>query len=333
MARKPNPDAVIENDPVAPEVAAALSQTQDVVVALQGAHNDERDTLNQIIGQVQMGRALSKFADVVSLTKLAHIKETRMYKALAGKKGVDREGNEIADVGTWEGFCLALGTSKTKVDEDILNLKTFGQEAMADLSRIGAGYRELRQLRKLPDDEKTALLEAAQSGDKEVFLDLAEEIISRQTAAKAIADENFSELEKEHQTQGEILAEAKQETLSLKAELKKLKPGTTMWENAIADLKEEITKLQNFIDESVARQDEAVDAIDSWLTAHVVNQPGYDPEAPFVMPAQALTVLVHLDDCINRSAHLVAAARHKLHNEFGSYLADARRHLLIDSEE
>lgn len=333
MARKTTPSAVIESSTIAPEVEAALSQTQEVMSALQGAQSEERDTLNQIIGQVQMGRALSKFADVVSLTKLAHIKETRMYKALAGKKGTDREGNEIADVGTWEGFCLALGTSRTKVDEDILNLKTFGEEAMADLSRIGAGYRELRQLRKMPQDEKTALLEAASTGDKDTFLDLAEEIISRNAASKTLAEENYAELDKEHQTQGEILAEVKEESHRLKMELKKLKPGTAMWEKSISDLKEEITNLQSFIDESVARQDESIDAINAWLTEHVVNQPGYDPDADFVMPASALTVLVHLDDCINRSAHLVAAARYKLQNEFGDHIANARRHLLVDSEE
>lgn len=329
MTREKKPTTKVEEQELAPEVAQASADIQNTVAALQTAHSDDRDLLNQLLGQAQMADSFAKFSVTVTTSKLAYVKENKLYKALAGKKTGD--GHQFS--GTWEEFCFLLGRSREQVDEDIRNLNSLGADALESMSRMGIGYRELRQYRRLPEDEKTALLEAAKTGDKDTFLDLAEEIISRNAASKALADENYAELQKEHQTQGEILAEAKQEALTLKAELKKLKPGTAIWENSIAELKEEITNLQNFIDESVARQDEAIDAIDSWLTQHVVNQPGYDPETPFVMPAQALTVLVHLDDCINRSAHLVAAARHKLHNEFGAELADARRHLLADSEE
>ncbi len=33
---------------------------------------------------------------------------------------------------------------------DIANLRTFGEEALESMSRMGIGYRELRQWRKLP---------------------------------------------------------------------------------------------------------------------------------------------------------------------------------------
>lgn len=333
MARKKTDNQELDTTEIAPEVAEALSQTQNTVAELQSAHSEERDTLNQLIGQIQMTGAIAKLTTVVGLTKLAHIKETRMYKALAGKKGVARDGSEIADVGTWEGFCLAIGTTRQKADEDILNLKSFGEEALEDLSKVGAGYRELRQLRKLPDDEKTALIEAAKSGDKDVFLDLAEEIISRQAASKALADENYSELQKDHQTQGEILAEVKEENTRLKLELKKLKPGTKMWHEAIAPLKEEIAHHQTFIDESLARHMDAVEAIDAWITAEVTSKPDYDPEADLVIPTQAITVLLQLDECINRSANLIAAARNHLQNEYGPEIAAARRQQLEETTE
>lgn len=329
MARKPTPTADIKQDPVTPELSAALSQTQEVVAALQGAHSDERDLVNQLLGQAQMADAFGKFSQTVWASKLAFVKENKLYKAIAGQK----TPNGLELKGSWEDFCSLLGISDEKANQDIANLKAFGESALESMSRMGIGYREMRQYRRLPEDEKTALIEIAKSGDKEALVEFAETIFEKHSKEKQASQEKFTELEKEHQTQGEILAEAKQEALSLKAELKKLKPGTTMWENAIVDLKAEITSLQSFIDESVARQDEAIDAIDSWLTTHVVNQPGYDPESPFVMPAQALTVLMHLDECINRSAHLIAAARQKLHNEFGADLAAARQHLLIDSEE
>ncbi|MFC0831894.1 hypothetical protein ACFHPO_31995, partial [Pseudomonas aeruginosa] len=159
----------------------------------QGMH-EERDLVNQILGQVQMARSIARFADVVSLSKLAHIKETKLYRALQGKKGFDPDGNEIADVGTWDGFCQALGLSRSKVDEDLTNLNAFGEEALNQLSAIGAGYRELRQWRKLPDDARSALIEAAKQGNKDAVEYLAEELIATHTKEKAALEKQVEDL-------------------------------------------------------------------------------------------------------------------------------------------
>ncbi|EKB5404911.1 hypothetical protein OOP60_005415, partial [Salmonella enterica] len=141
---------------------------------------EERDLLNQLLGQAQMADAISKFSRTVRLSKLAHVRENRLYKGLRGKK----MPNGSALSGTWEEFCSLLGYSKDKVDLDIQNLRTFGEEALESMSRMGIGYRELRQFRKLPEDSKTALIEVAKEGDKESLLDLAEELIARQNDEK-----------------------------------------------------------------------------------------------------------------------------------------------------
>lgn len=193
MARKPTKKNTPIEDPIQEDVAEVLEASQQAVATLQAAHSDERDTVSRIIGHYEMARSIASFADVVSLSKLAHIKETRMYKALAGKKGVDKEGNEIADVGTWDGFCAALGLSRSKVDEDLTNLRAFGEEALQQLTSVGAGYRELRQFRRLPEDEKTALIEVAQSGDKDSFIDLAEGIIGKHIKEKAELNKKLEE--------------------------------------------------------------------------------------------------------------------------------------------
>lgn len=161
-----------------------VDESVNTLAALQAGYNDERDLANQIFGQIQMGMAISKFTDVVSLQKLKHIKETKMYRALSGQKGVDRDGAEIPDVGTFDGFCRALGTSASKVDEDLKNLAVFGEEALAQLTKAGAGYRELRQYRRLPEDQKSALIEAAKVGDKDSFLELAEDLIAKHAKEK-----------------------------------------------------------------------------------------------------------------------------------------------------
>jgi hypothetical protein len=199
--------------------AEKVAEIQNTAAALIDSNNDERDTLNQMIGQIQMTGAIAKLTTVVGLTKLAHIKETRMYKALAGKKGVDRNGAEIADVGTWEGFCLAIGTTRQKADEDILNLKIFGEEALEDLGRIGAGYRDLRQFRRLPEDEKTALIEVAKAGDKEAFVELAEEIITKNAREKDALQQSLNNTMADYEAQAEVLSKKSQELDATKVEL------------------------------------------------------------------------------------------------------------------
>lgn len=161
-----------------------VSVTPSKIAEKEADEAESRDLVNQLLGQVQMARSFAKFADVVSLTKLQHIKESKIYRALAGKKGFDLDGNEIADVGTWDGFCQALGLSRSKVDEDLTNLTAFGEDALKQLSAVGAGYRELRQYRKLPADQQQALIEVAKEGDKESLMELAEELIAKQVKEK-----------------------------------------------------------------------------------------------------------------------------------------------------
>ncbi|EAP1704756.1 hypothetical protein D6O16_07090 [Salmonella enterica] len=189
MARKPVeksginqlPDAVPGVDfdlPVIPQSSREDVQAQE-----------ERDLLNQLLGQAQMADAFAKFSVTVTTSKLAFVKENKLYQQLKGKQ----TGNGYQFSGTWDEFCGLLRISREKADLDISNLRTFGEEALESMSRMGIGYRELRQFRKLPEDSRTALIEVATRGDKESLLDLAEELISRQNdekeqLAKQLAD-------------------------------------------------------------------------------------------------------------------------------------------------
>lgn len=188
MPKKPGRPAMPAAQPVAltlnDQATAQDVAAVDGLAQLQASYGQERDLANQMLGQIQMSRAISKFTDVVSLQKLKYIKENKSYRALSGQKGIDRNGSEITDVGTWAGFCAALGVSASKIDEDLTNLQIFGEEALAQLTQAGAGYRELRQYRKLPEDQKQALIEVAKAGDKEGFVELAEEIIAKHAKEK-----------------------------------------------------------------------------------------------------------------------------------------------------
>jgi hypothetical protein len=175
MARKASDKKIEAPAELTPEVTDVLTQSQNAVASLQSAHSDDRDLVNQLLGQAQMADALAKLSATVAVTKMAYVKEHGLYKAIAGLAG--RDGSRLT--GTWEEFCKLLGTSAPKVNEDINNLQAFGEDALETMSRMGIGYREMRHYRRLPEDEKTALLEAAKTGDKDTFLDLAEEIVAR----------------------------------------------------------------------------------------------------------------------------------------------------------
>ena len=179
--RKPMAAAVAVDSGVPAQAVTEVVAAADTQAALNAAYGQERDLLNQVLGQAQMASAIAKFSETVSTSKLAYVKENKLYRALKGQKS----GNGFDFLtGTWEEFCGLLGVTSRKVDEDIANLQSFGEEALETMSRMGIGYRELRQYRKLPEDQKLALIEVAKAGDKEGFVELAEEIIAKHAKEK-----------------------------------------------------------------------------------------------------------------------------------------------------
>lgn len=180
MARKPNPEAESKAPAVDSAAIAGDFQAASQLASITQAYSEDRDLMNQVLGQAQMAGAFEQFSRTVRTSKLAFVKESKLYQQLKGRTGPN--GSELT--GTWAEFCVLLGTSVDKVDLDISNLKAFGEEALESMARMGIGYREMRQYRKLPEDQKLALIEVAKVGDKESFLDLAEEIITRHAKEK-----------------------------------------------------------------------------------------------------------------------------------------------------
>lgn len=325
MARTPKTQAA--DVKIAAGIPAAHQEhveiASDLAVITQGYSND-RDLVNQLLGQVQMAEAFAKFSLTVSTSKLAYVKENKLYQALSGKKTAD--GQQFS--GTWEEFCSLLGRSRQQADEDILNLKTLGEEALESMSRMGIGYREMRQYRKLPDDEKTALLEVAKSGDKEAFIDLAESLVTKHAKEKEALISKVADLEADQKATEKVLTEKNKKLDQVKTSLEKLQLRTAPWNERVAPFKEEITKRQSIIDEAVARHLQAVEALDAWTNTELTQQPDYDPENAAAMPTEVLTVLLHLSDAVERTATLVANAQHELRIRFGGYIDEARQQLL-----
>lgn len=327
MARTSN--KAIKTTEVAVNEAAmesADAAARDLTLVHQ-AYGEERDLLNQLLGQTQMADAFAKFSVTVTTSKLAFVKENKLYKALKGKKS--RDGHGISN-GTWEEFCGLLGRSVEQVDEDIRNLNAMGEEALDSMGRMGIGYRELRQYRKLPDDDKSALLEAAKSGDKDAFIDLAETLVAKHAKEKADLQAKIADSEADHKATEKVLVGRTEALNQAQLDLEKLQLRTASWDSRVAKFKEEITSRQSLIDKAVGSHLEAVVAIDSWLNVELANQPGYDPESSGPIPLEVLTVILHLSDVVDRTATLVANAQFELRNRFGGDIDLARTQLLAE---
>lgn len=214
MARKGlNPTELVQD---APLDAEALKTTQNLGAIAQ-VLQDERDLVNQLLGQAQMAGAFEEFSRTVRTSKLAFVKENKLYRALAGRKNPN--GSEFS--GTWEEFCQVLGMSADKADMDIANLRAFGEEALESMSRMGIGYRELRQWRRLPDDAKSALIEAAKQGNREAVEFLAEELIATHSKEKDALTKALVDTQADYEAQGGVLANKSAELDRTRQELEK----------------------------------------------------------------------------------------------------------------
>ncbi|SCW97469.1 hypothetical protein [Pseudomonas sp. NFACC05-1] len=180
-----------------------LTADQNAMAALHASHSEERDTVSQLLGQAQMAGVFEAFSRTVRTSKLAFVKEKKLYRGLAGRKSP--HGAQVLS-GTWEEFCGLLGRSVDQVDRDIANLRAFGEEALDSMSRMGIGYRELRQYRRLPQDQQAALIEVAKAGDKEAFVDLAEEMIAKHTQEKDLLGRRLDEMKADYNAQSEVMA-------------------------------------------------------------------------------------------------------------------------------
>lgn len=215
-----------------------LTDIQNQAANLQGSYSEDRDIVNQLLGQAQMADAFAQFSLTVSASKMAYVKENKLYKGLAGQKTAD--GQQLT--GTWEDFCKLLGRSRQQVDEDILNLRSLGEEALESMSKMGIGYREMRQFRKLPSDQKEALISVAKEGDKESFLELAEDIIVKHTKEKDALNTQLTGVRADYEAQSEVLNEKSMELTKTRLELEQTRKRIQSMpaNEAIKELRDEV---------------------------------------------------------------------------------------------
>lgn len=292
--------------------------------------NEEKEFVSQILGQIQMSDAFAKFSRTVRTSKLAFVKENKLYRALKGKKIPDRP--EFLS-GTWGEFCSLLGRSVDQIDCDIANLRAFGEQALESMSRMGIGYRELRQFRKLPEDQKTALIEVAKEGDKESFLDLAEDLIARHTKEKDALQKQLDDAAGDLKATERLLAEKRQETEALKEKRVREELTPPTWDERIAKMKMQLATWKALSEEALGNQASGIVALDEYITQTVTAAPDYDPEAYIPLPLPVKTMLLDLNETLNRVALLAKTALDDLHMRFGGEISEALSHMPVEETE
>jgi hypothetical protein len=214
-------------------------QATQQIATLQQNYDGERDLVNQLLGQAQLAGAFAQFSRTISASKLAIVKENKLYQGLSGM----RSPNGSVLKGTWAEFCGLLGMSDDKADLDIANLKAFGEEALEAMSRVGIGYRDLRKFRKLPEDQRTALIEAAKEGDKATLLDLAEDLIAKHTKEKESIVAERDAAQSAYSAREEFIGELQQQNMKLREQITREKPTPELLaKEALEDLGKEAVR-------------------------------------------------------------------------------------------
>ena len=127
------------------------------------------------LGQAQAFSYTAKLLTVSELKILQDIKESKQYKGLT----YTDENGQLLTVSNWGECCKSiLGASQQHIDEKLSNLNQFGEEFFEASQRMKLGYRDLRALRQMPEEDQALIVEseAVEAGDKEAVKELIDEL-------------------------------------------------------------------------------------------------------------------------------------------------------------
>lgn len=214
---------------------------------------EEQLAVNQLLGRIQAVSSISAMLEAGNLMQLQQIKKNKTYRQLAGQTA--NINGETVKLDTWEGFCTAIGSSRSVVDENLKNLAELGELAMDKVSELGISRRELRKLRQLDTADQTVVIGEIEAsvGDKEAIVDLIDTMSAK----------HAKECEQLQQQIDDNAAEAKASSRIIADKTKK-----------ITDLETQIVKQENrTLDEQIKDQ---IFALDHAIVDMRMPLPGLD---------------------------------------------------------
>lgn len=212
---------------------------------------EEREALiaeaSRLTGRVEALNFIGKVVTCSELINLNKIKESKIYK-------------ELPNINTWADYCKSLGYSVDKIDLDLRNLNTFGEDFLRTVQTFGLGYRELRSLSKQVKSGSLEVKESEVIIDGEVIpLDDKDEL---RDALDTLLKSKYKEIEekdkllKDKEMQLEVVRETKdgfarrmdkaeEEAEKYKKEIEKLKNNKPSFKNVSDADEEDFQKLLN----------------------------------------------------------------------------------------
>lgn len=196
-----------DNTKTPDQVFAADAEKSKALAATMNAITDEQLQMNQLLGRLQATNAISNTLEALSLSQLNKIKETKAYKQFRGQ--TQTVNGTICDLGTWKGFCKAIGSSQNSVDTKLKDLQLLGETALENAQNLGMTTRELTKLRKLdPSDQSVIIKELEVAiGDKEAIVELIEDMSVKHSKEKEALQQQLADEQAERKATDRVIAD------------------------------------------------------------------------------------------------------------------------------
>ena len=160
-------------------VMAEEKQVEETARLQQSEREREIASAHETAGIIKTLNFVGKVVTVTNLVQLDKVKKTKAYKG----------------IGTWDEYCDYVGLDRHTIDQDLLNLNTFGEQFLVTVTNFGVGYREMRRLRQLSKDGDIIITDSTiEIGGESVPLGI-EYKEDLQAAIERVLDEKADELE------------------------------------------------------------------------------------------------------------------------------------------
>ena len=198
-----------------------MEQKQNAMSLVAKQMTQDLAEAHEAMGMLKGFSFIGKLLTVSSLKVLHEIKNSKKYKGLSY---IDQDG-KLLTVSSWADYCRACGLTEKKVDEDLLNLSKLGEDFLETSQRLGLGYREMRKLRKLPEDARAEIVDAefSESADKEELLEKIEELTAKHAQEKQILEGQLKQSHANYEAQSKVLKNKNDRINQLDIELEKKK--------------------------------------------------------------------------------------------------------------
>lgn len=226
------------NDTPKTDLPALTHEQQKAVLDTKKVLADKEQALKDL-GQIEAFQFLNKLTNVATLKLIQNIKETKSYKGLTYIK----ENGEIGTIANFDEFCeFKLSRPKRTVDDELLNLKTFGEEFFEASKKVGLTSNHLRKLRALPDDERLLVMqnEALESGDKDAILEVIDELHYKHKHDTQSIKNELSDAKADLAATRQLNSEQAKREEELMVKLEKAKYAPENWQQKVIDTIQEI---------------------------------------------------------------------------------------------